>query len=360
MKNKKFLLTLFFVGIITLLVVIGSEKLLSLFGKPVAADVIATREVAQEIAASGSIHSQQEVTLHFQTGGKVVYLPFKQGDTVSEGQTIAQLDTYILQRSLATALNNYRLTRDVFDQTQQNAGTNVLQTQQQANFPGIQADKTNAINDAVKRILDESQGTLDNSVINVELANYAQQLASLTAPFSGILTQEDITTPNVNVTTATSFSLADPSQKVFRADVGASDIDFVSVGAKATVKLDGQNTSLSGSVVAIYPQKKILGNGEQVYDVDIQVDGLPDSSVFGQNGSVLIVSNNQTKALMVPSWTIVGHTAIWVWNGKTALLKPVTIGKSHGAMTEIVSGLSPEDKVIIAPKEIVKQTYSML
>lgn len=360
MRNKNFLLLLLVAGVVIFGLLFGIGKISSAARSAVAADTATLKEVSQQIAATGSIHSQQEAILHFQTGGKVVYLPFKQGDSVTTGQTIAQLDTYALQRQLTATLNNYRATRDVFDQTQVNAATNVLQTQQQGNFPGIQADKTNAINDGVKRILDETQGTLDNSVITVELANYALQLSSLTAPFNGILVSEDITTPNVNVTPSTSFFIADPSQKVFRAQVASSDIDFVSIGSKATVKLDGNNETLQGSVVALYPQKVILPTGQQVYTVDIQIDNLPDTVMFGQNGSVLIASNNQTKSLMVPSWLIVGHTQIWVWDGKKKVLKKIVVGKTHGDMTEVINGLSEKDKVIELPKDVIVSMYQFL
>lgn len=358
MKNKLIITTVTAIIAVLFAVLLGNTLLAQ--SVVISTDTVQVKPVAQDITASGSIHSQQEAVLHFLTTGKVVYLPFKQGDTVYQGQTVAQLDTYALQKQLEAALNTYRSTRDVFDQTQSNSQNNVLQTQQQSSFPGIQADKTNAINDSVKRILDESQGTLDNSVINVELANYALQLSSLTAPFNGTLVAEDITTPNVNVTPVTSFTIADLSQKVFRAQVAASDIDFVSVGSKATVKLDGLKKSFTGSVLTIYPQKQILPNGEQVYNVDIQLNDLFENSAYGQNGSVLISSNDSSHALMIPSWTIVGHNSVWVLDGKKAVLKKIQLGKSHDSMTEITSGLASTDKVIIAPKEVVKMFYTML
>lgn len=358
MKNKYFIALLIALIPVLLLATFFVSKIFA-GSLQLATDTVRVKPVAQAIAASGSIHSQNEATLHFQTGGKLVYLPFKKGDAVYQGQTIAQLDTYALQKQLEASLNAYRLTRDSFDQTQSNSQNNVLQTQQQANFPGIQADKTNAINDAVKRILDENQGTLDNSVINVELANYALQLSSLTAPFNGIILAEDVTTANINVTPATSFTIVDPNTKVFRADIAASDIDFVSVGSPATIKLDGSEKNIHGTVETIYPQKVVLPTGEQVYEVDITADEL-GSAVFGQNGSVLIASNNGSSALMVPSWVIVGHNYVWVWNGMTTVLKPVHIGATHDDMTEIISGLEKSDKIIVTPQSVAKKQYTIL
>ena len=85
--------------------------------------------VNSTITADGSVVAQNQAKLNFQTGGKLVRLPFKEGDRVRAGQLIAQLDTYALQRQLTLALNNYRIARNSFDQTQQNSSDNVLKSQ---------------------------------------------------------------------------------------------------------------------------------------------------------------------------------------------------------------------------------------
>ena len=367
MKNKKFIILLIVIAILTLTLVSSFSSLVAaVSSRPGNMTTVAVKDVSQQIEASGSVHSQQEAVLHFQTGGKLVYLPFRQGDVVEQGQTIAQLDSYALQKELAAALNTYRSTRDTYDQTQANSQNGVLFGQQRYNIEvfnksGITTGdaENNIINSMIQRIIDQNQANLDNAVINVELANDALQLATLTAPFSGVITHEDVTTPNVNVTPVTSFSIADPTEKVFRADVAASDIDFVSIGATATVKLDGQNKVFTGHVIAIYPQKQTLPTGEQVYETDIQVDGL-NNFAFGQNGSALITSNATTKAYMVPTWTIVGHTKIWVWDGKQMVLRSVQMGATHGDMTEITKGLLPTDRIVTTPKSIAKEKYQLL
>lgn len=358
MKGKQFLLLLLVIAFLTWGVTAGLFFGLTKLPSSPASQNVAIRSVSQDISATGSIHSENEATLHFATAGKLIYLPFKEGDSISVGQTIAQLDTYALQRQLKQALLTYQSTRDTFDQTQQNAQDNVAQSQQSSSVPGVQGDKTNAVNDIVKRLLDQNQNTLDNSVINVELASYALQLASLTTPITGVITHEDVTTPNVNVTTLTSFSVADPTAKVFRANVLASDIDFVSVGGGATVRLDGSSQTLPGTVEKIYPQKTTLPTGEDVYMVDIQVPSL--SALFGQTGSVIIKSNNQSQALMIPTWAILGHNSVWVWeNGKT-VLKSITVGAVHNDMTEVTEGLSSQDRVIVDPEKVAKEKYSVL
>lgn len=363
MKNKFFPLIIIALVLISGLTTNGTLFLLSKTDAPIQSQTIALQNIGSDILAQGTIHSQNEATLHFQTGGKLTYLAVKAGDSVSAGQTIAQLDTYSLQRQLTAALNTYRSTRNTYDQSQQNAQNGNLQGQQRFlvdTQTTAHVDGTDVINTAVQRILDQNQATLDNSVINVELANYALQLATLTSPITGIITSEDVSVAGQNITPTSAFIVADPTNIVMRANVAASDIDFVSNGAKAVVRISGQNNPLTGTVVKIYPQKQILANGQEIYQVDIASSALGAVAKLDQTGSILIASNAQQKAVTVPTWTILGNNSIWVEENGKPILKTVTVGKVHGATTEITSGLTSLDRVIINPKTVAGGKYSLL
>jgi RND family efflux transporter MFP subunit len=294
--------------------------------------------------------------LHFQAGGKLTSVPFKEGDAVRAGQTIATLDSYTIQKQLESALNSYRSTRDTFDQTQQNNSNNVIQTQQSKTT--FQSDNT-YLNEVAKRIVDQNQANLDNSVIQVQLANNAFQLATLTSPINGIITHLDVTQPQVNVTPATSFVVQDPTSLVFRANVSETDIDYISVGSKATVTM-GSGKQISGTVEKIFPDKVALANGESVYQVDISSTNLTQGSKLGQSGSVLIASNTQTAVKLVPTWTILNNDSVWVMEKGKATLKHVTVGKTHGGNREILDGLTDEDQVILNPETIASDHYQLL
>ena len=365
MKNRGFILISVIVILLTVGIVYGGLSLSQATHSNISAQTAPVQEVGNDIFATGSIHSENEATLHFQTGGKLVYLPVKAGDKVYTGETIAQLDTYALQQTLTQALNNYRSTRDSFDQTQANAQSGVLQSGQKStlnlynqNAVGGSDTQFNAINDAVKRIVDQNQANLDNSVINVQLANYALQMATVTAPFNGVLMSEDVTSAGQNISPATSFSVADPTQLVFRANVPATDIDFVQVGSGSTIKING--FSIPATVEKIYPQKMTLPTGEEVYQVDIAADALSNGAIkLGQTASVLIQSIARSDSVTVPTWTIVGHNYIWVLENNKAILKKVTVGTVHGDRIE-VSGLTEEDKVITDPSTIASEQYKLL
>lgn len=316
------------------------------------------RFVTSTIVADGAVTAENQATLSFQTSGKLVYLPFKEGDAISAGQTIAQLDTYALQRDLTLSLNAYRSTRDTFDQTQQNLQDNLLNSQVTSTYSNAM-DNITAVNDAIHRIADQAQAGLDNSVINVELANYALQLSKLTSPLKGIITHESVTTPGINITPATTFTVADPATMVFRANVPTQDIYYISEGSSVSVAIDGLQNKFDGTVTKIYPSKITLPSGEAVYQVDIESDQLKKIAKLDDTGTAIISTNSENVAL-VPAWTVLSGKYIWVDVGGTPELKEVTPGKIHGDEIEIINGLTPDDKIITDPEYIPSLKYTLL
>lgn len=363
MKNKKKIIF----GVIILFLIIGLYFLGKTFNNKQSSktEIISARFANNQILADGDVRSQNEAVLHFQTGGKIVYLPFKEGDVVSQGDIIAQLDTYTLQRQLTSALNNYKSTRGSFDQAQQNVQDGVYQGSQKfgletQNRSGIGSgdSENNILNDMAKRIIDQNQANLDNSVVNVEIANYALSLASLTSPINGIITHEDVTVPNVNVTPTASFVVSDPDSMVFTVNVPEADIYFVKAGAKAGIKLTGMGDKpLSGTVNRIYPEKIKLANGKVAYKVDIKSPDLGLNSKFGQTGIALIDNNSKKNLILIPNWTILSDEYVWVMENNKPILKEIKTGITIGDYTEIIKGLNAGEKVILDPQAIVYKLY---
>src|SRR6478672_11248548 len=77
---------------------------------------MSAKKISSVISADGAVTAQNQATLHFQTAGKLISLPLKAGDKVTEGQTIAQLDTYALQKNLQLAANTYQISKNSADQ----------------------------------------------------------------------------------------------------------------------------------------------------------------------------------------------------------------------------------------------------
>lgn len=364
MKKKK---NLTFIAAIVVISIVLILILSLFFGKKTtyATNSITTKTIGSEVLADGTIASEDEVALHFQTGGKLVYLSSNEGDMVYQGQTIARLDSYALKRQVQIAANSYQAVKNNTEQTLENNQAGVLEGQQRISLDTTDKNsyknttEVQVITDAVKRIVDNVQLTADTAKLNVDLANYAVQLSMLTAPFGGMIVHEDVDVPNVNITPATSFILIDPHVLIFKAFVNAQDIDFVSMGSKATISLNGDDLKHQGYVTKIYPEKTILPNGQSGYRVDVTSVGLANAK-YAQGGSVEIKSNVLGSTKLVPVWTVLSGQQIWVKEGNLSILKTVKVGKTHGDFIEVLSGLNDADKIIVAPQSIVQDKYLLL
>ncbi|MEI6532562.1 MAG: efflux RND transporter periplasmic adaptor subunit [Candidatus Roizmanbacteria bacterium] len=333
----------------------------------VKSETVQLKPVSTQIIAQGSIRSQNEASIHFQTAGRLVYLPFKEGEMVRAGQTIASLDSYTIKKQLQMALNSYRSTRDTFDQNQDNSKNNIMQGQQRnivdASKAGIgtSSGSNDVVNDMVKRIADQNQAILDNSVIQVELANYAYTLASLNSPIDGMITHMDVTTPNVNVTATNTFSIADPDTLVFRANVGEDEINFITEGAQAQIKLSSAtNSPLMGTVVKMYPEKFTMPTGENVYHVDISSNQLRTSGKYNQNGTVLINNKFKGDVMLVPAWVVLSKQYIWIMRDGHPVLQKIVTGDVVGDTIEVIQGLQIHDSIILNPASVVASEYKLL
>jgi hypothetical protein len=193
----------------------------------------------------------------------------------------------------------------------------------------------------------------------VELANYALQLSTLTSPLHGIITHESVTVAGVNITPATSFTVADPDTMVFRANVPAENIYYVTEGSTVSLAIDGVPNKVVGTVVKIFPSNVVLPSGAAVYQVDIAAQDLKKIAKLDETGRA-IISTNEEHVALVPVWTVLGGNALWVDNNGTPELRTVTVGKTFGTDIEIIKGVSTTDKIIIDPKYIPARIYPLL
>jgi len=368
-KNKTTKVGFFSIGVVSLgLILATCITFKMLYKKPQIQTIKPIIKAGdRKILADGMIRSENETVLHFAVGGKLTYLPFKEGDRVKKGQTIASLDTYVLQKQLTATLNNYRATRDSFDQLNDNNKDNYLYALQANPYPynywnlgGISSDtKTNAINDMIKRLIDQSQAGLDNSVIQVEIANYALSLSSLQAPFDGVITHLDVTTPYLMVGPTTGFTIVDPDSYVFRANVSESDSNDIVVDSHVTVQLTGvADKKFDGLVSKIYPDKVTLPTGESVYQVDIVSDKMAAIAKYRQDGSALIDNKYQHTVVLIPSWTVLSKQYVWTYDQGKVNLKKVSLGETIGDMVQ-VSGITSET-IITNPESVAAPHYTIL
>jgi RND family efflux transporter MFP subunit len=198
------------------------------------------------------------------------------------------------------------------------------------------------------------QAAIDLAQINVQIAQQNLASATLTSPIAGTVAAVSIvpgTTVSESSTTAVITVLAPGAYRV-ATTAPLAVIDKVKVGQQATVRVDGVDTPLTGTVATIGLLKASTSTSSTTtYPVMIALDPTDTTLYTGSGATVSVTIGQVDNALTVPSSAI--HTegsrtsVTMVANGVTESVT-VTIGAVGTDRTQILSGLSAGDSVVLA------------
>lgn len=296
--------------------------------KPTRGNLTKTLEV------SGVVDAKEKAQLRFISGGKVVYIGAKEGDTVTKNQTIASIDRAQLQKQLQADLNNYSKERIDFEESKDTDADRTL-------------DRTEL------RTKEKEQLDLQNSVLDVEIQSLAIRDSWLSAPFSGILTKSPASVTGVQLLAQDIFEIVNPSSLVFRAAVDEADIALVKSGQEALITLDShQEDEIITSVQYIAYTSSQSSTGT-VFIVEMGMPTVTDLNYFriGMNGDVAITLEERFDILSVPlDATIQRDDKMFIEVKKadgTIEEREIQVGLETDDRIEVTGGLSEQDDVVI-------------
>jgi hypothetical protein len=126
-----------------------------------------------------------------------------------------------------------------------------------------------------------------------------------------------------------------------------SDIGSVKIGQAATVTVNaasGQQFAAHVTAIGVLPSSS--GSGSAVsYPVTLLLDQSSSSLKAGMSATADIVTA-ETSGITVPTQALTGTTVTVVQNGKQTA-RTVTTGLTGDSTTQIVSGLSAGDQVVV-------------
>lgn len=295
------------------------------------------QDVAETIEVSGSVDAAA-ANLKFLGGGKITYLPLKEGDVVKKGQRIASIDARDLEKSLQSSLNDYMSARSTFDQTNDD-------------------NKYTVKSDEVLRQLARNQYGLNSAVYAVELRNIALSNSSLYSPINGVLVHSPAEVSGVQVSLTDAFQIVDPSTLKFEGEVDEVDIGRVSVGQKVTIVLDAYpKDKIEATIdsIALNATISTKASGGTVFIVKAKLSN-PDIHKYrlGMNGTMTIITKTANNVLTVPLSSVVqrddkSYVKVKTQkNGKVeAVEREIQVGVEGIDSVEVKSGLNADDEVL--------------
>ena len=308
-----------------------------------ATDQIATvkrQNVVEELTLAGSINALSIANLQFQTSGRLAWVGVKVGDTVKKGQAIASLDKQQLEKQLQSTMNNYLTNRSTFEDTQ-------------SQYQPIK-DRS-LINDEMKRILDRTQYSLNNSVLSVEISSLALRYATLTSPIAGVVVNVDQPNAGVNINPATAnFNIIDPNSIYFKAEIDQETVPKISVGQKAILHLDAFPEQTFESVIDYISFVPVAGQTSTVYQIRFKLPVTNEKMTYrlAMDGDATLILRQSDNTLAIPTDAVnddgQGNKYVLEKDNKNNLTRvSIVTGIESDTLTEIKEGLHESDQVII-------------
>ncbi|MBD3402268.1 efflux RND transporter periplasmic adaptor subunit [candidate division GN15 bacterium] len=311
-------------------------------------------DAAAEMVATGYVVAQRLAEVASKGTGRLAYIGFDEGDVVSQGEVIARIENDDIRANLELArarleqaevdsLNAGRQYRRQLALLDSGAVTQeVVETAEAAYLGALASVK------AAAAAVDIAEVELENTVIR--------------APFDGtVLTKNaevgEIVAPFASSATSKGsvVTLADMNSLEVEADVNEANINKVTPGQRCEIVLDAYpSVRYDGYVEKIVPtadrSRATVLTRVAFSDIDDRV--LPEMSArinffIGEQAN-----DQEATALTIPDDAVTsrdGQTVVFKVVDQQVVRTPVSLGRELGSMTEVTSGLSAGDRVVLSP-----------
>jgi macrolide-specific efflux system membrane fusion protein len=326
--------------------------------------------VAQSVSATGNVQPSSTLNVGFATSGTVSEIDVSVGQQVQAGDVLAKLDPTAALINLNVAQLNLTAARAKLSSAQ--AGTSTSTGQGPATSGAVDASAVPSAQAGVlqaEAAVTAAQKALDDTTLTAPSAGTITALTGLvgqavngsgTSPASsssgasggggGASGSNASSTSSASSNTAF-ITLEDLSTLVVK--VGFAEIDAVKVASDqpATVTISAlAGTPLSGTVFTVDPTATVVSN-VVTYNAIVAITDPPATLKPGMTASVTVQVASHPNVLAVPTAAIEtrgGASFVNVdVNGKP-VLTPVTTGLQGDSTTEITSGVSEGQQLLVS------------
>jgi len=307
---------------------------------------------AQEIILPGNVQPFISSPIYSRTTGYLRKWYFDIGAHVKKGQLLAVIETPEVDQQLEQSLSNLNTAKANL------ALANITKDR----YTGLL--KTNAVS---KQDVDNAVGTYNANAAIVE-ANQAnvKQLQALKsfqriyAPFDGVITARntdigDLINSGSSTTAKTDlFHIAQPGKLRVYVNVPEAYSQGVKVGMTADLSLaEFPGRKFQGTLVRT---AEAINMTTRTLLIEIEVPNPTGTLLTGSYAEVHLKIPTQDSTLLLPVNTLIFRSQglhVGVVKAGKVVLTPVTAGHDFGNQIEIVSGLKPDDQVIINPPDSI-------
>jgi HlyD family secretion protein len=342
---------------------------------------------------TGTVEPIETVTLTSRVMGLIRQLPVQEGDRVNAGETLVVIDVADIQAQNGQAIAGVNMAQSNYLNTQgrlQEARAQLVETEAQLAESQLEQRRMSMLRSegaVSQQLLDQANTRVQTTQSRLQqvqagirqsqaMMNQAQAQVSqaqaqvsqvsanlnygtITAPFYGVVTHKHTEVGAMAGAGQSLLTLESSDRLRFTTQVPESLITQIRQGQKVSVRLDALNRDVSGTVSQIIPSADPATRNFTVKVLLNQTSAMIPG-MFGRlqlsHQTAPPNASNRT-ALIIPQAAIVqqfGITGIYKVVNSHASFQPITTGKLDGADTEVFSGLTAGDRVILDPASNLK------
>jgi HlyD family secretion protein len=356
--------------IVLVLVVAAAAVIVWFLTRPKPVEVVVKpvdRGIVERIVANtraGTVKACRRAKLSPSVGGQIAKLSVREGDSVKEGDLLLE----IWNQDLVAEVQLAQSEADAERARARAACLKAEVSQREANRlvklydKGVASEeKTDkAVTDAKALRADcraaKASVLMSQARISVVKANLAR--TRLIAPFDGVVAEingelsEFVTPSPIGIATPPVVDLIDNTCFYITAPIDEVDVHKIAQGMTARVSLDAfGDRRFSGKVRRIAPY--VLDREKQARTVDVEVQfTIPEDikkMLAGYSADVEIILDVRQKTLRIPTPAVLDGNRVFVYLPDNKVIKARTFksGISNWYYTEVISGLKPDELVVI-------------
>jgi RND family efflux transporter MFP subunit len=270
------------------------------------------------------------------------------GAHVEKDQLLAEIDTPDLDQQLAQARSQAVLAKRSLELAK---STNTKW--QELWHEGV-VSQLDAENTATSQ--GTNQANTEAFAANLRFLEQEVAFKRVTAPFAGIITIRNVNVGDLITANNTSFEMfhiqqTDPLRVYFR--IPQTEASNIAVGQTFDVRVGAQSVkTYPGKVIAT---SEAVSPDSRTMLVQLQVDNAKNEILPGSYATVRVPESVLGKVLILPDNTLIFRgkdRQVGVVDAKGVVqLRDVKVGRDFGVQSEILSGVTESDKVIVNPSD---------
>ena len=286
---------------------------------------------AHFLEVQGNINTKENVLIQPEIPGTLIALNVKAGQSVSKGQVLGRVDDGGLSEQLSSVENQYALAKTTYER-QKNLWNQKIGSEIQ--FLNAQTQMISA-----QKAVAQLKAQLAKTVIR--------------APFSGVIDEVFVERGEVvSASVRGLMRLVNLNNMYVSTLVPETYIGKLKVGTAVEVTLSALGKSYTGKVRQVASN---INPNNRSFGIEISVPNTDNLLRPNQVAKLKITDYINPKALTIPANSIQkdGEGQLFVFTatqikGSTAIAKKtlVTLGKSANNVTEVLSGLQPNDRIV--------------